>query len=47
MEELKKSPFKPVKEDINADGSSIWITTDQSVKLNIEGTNAKGESRGL
>ena len=41
LEELKKSPFKPVKEDINADGSSIWITTDQSVKLNIEGTNAK------
>ena len=33
IEELKKSPIKPVKEDINADGSSIWLTIDQSVKL--------------
>ena len=33
VEELKDSPIKPVKEDINADGSSIWLTTDQSVKL--------------
>ena len=40
VEELINSPFKPVKEDINADGSSIWMTTDQSVKLDIEGTNA-------
>ena len=40
VEELKNSPFKPVKEDINADGSSIWMTTDQSVKLDIEGSNA-------
>ena len=31
---------KPVHEDINADGSSIWMTTDQSVKLDIEGSNA-------
>ena len=40
VEELINSPFKPVKEDINADGSSIWMTTDQSVKLDIEGSNA-------
>ena len=34
VQKLKDSPKKPVKEDINADGSSIWLTTDQSVKLN-------------
>ena len=34
VQNLKESPKKPVKEDINADGSSIWLTTDQSVKLN-------------
>ena len=32
--------YRPVKEDINADGSSIWMTTDQSVNLNIDNTNA-------
>ena len=40
VENLKDSPKKPVKEDINADGSSVWITTDQSVKLDIKGSNA-------
>jgi|TARA_R110001592_G_scaffold261359_1_gene526204 hypothetical protein len=36
--------YKPVKEDINADGSSIWMTTDQSVKLDIKNTNASDHS---
>ena len=40
VQNLKDSPKKPVKEDINADGSSIWMTTDQSVKLDIKGSNA-------
>ncbi len=40
VQNLKESSKKPVKEDINADGSSIWMTTDQSVKLDIKGTNA-------
>tara|TARA_Y100000310_G_scaffold105725_1_gene104245 strand:+ start:79 stop:1704 length:1626 start_codon:yes stop_codon:yes gene_type:complete len=44
VEELKNTPNMPVKEDINADGSSIWLTTDQSVKLNIEKTNAEDHS---
>ena len=40
VQNLIDSPKKPVKEDINADGSSIWVTTDQSLKLNIETKNA-------
>lgn len=40
VQDLKNTPKKPVEEDINADGSSIWMTTDQSIKLNIKGTNA-------
>ena len=40
VQDLKESPKKPVEEDINADGSSIWMTTDQSVKLDIKGSNA-------
>ena len=40
VQNLKESPKKPVKEDINADGSSVWITTDQSIKLDIKGSNA-------
>ena len=40
VKQLKDTSSMPVKEDINADGSSIWITTDQSVKLDIKGTNA-------
>ena len=28
-------PFKPVKEDINLDGSSIWMTTDQKVDIDF------------
>lgn len=31
--EITDFPLKPVKEDINADGSSIWITTNQEVPL--------------
>ena len=38
--DLQNSPKKPVKEDINSDGSSVWITTDQSIKLDITETNA-------
>ena len=30
---LNEWPGKPVREDINNDGSSIWITTDQTVPL--------------
>jgi len=33
VEDLKNSPNKPVKEDINLDGSSIWMTTNQVVPL--------------
>ena len=42
VEDLKNDTTlkKTVKEDINADGSSLWMTTDQSVKLDIEGSNA-------
>ena len=40
VQNLKDSPSKPVNEDINADGSSVWITTDQSIKLDIKGSNA-------
>ena len=40
VQDLKNSPKKPVEEDINSDGSSIWMTTDQSVKLDIRNTNA-------
>ncbi len=42
--DVESIPYKPVKEDINADGSSIWVTTDQSVKLNIDKTNASDHS---
>jgi len=38
--DLQNSPKKPVKEDINSDGSSVWLTTDQSVNLDITNTNA-------
>ena len=40
VQNLKNTPKKPVEEDINADGSSIWMTSDQSVKLDITNTNA-------
>ncbi|MBC8428533.1 hypothetical protein H8D04_01480 [bacterium] len=40
VQNLKNSKRKPVKEDINADGSSVWITTDQSVKLDLKYSNA-------
>ena len=40
VQNLKDTEKKPVEEDINADGSSVWITTDQSIKLDIKGSNA-------
>jgi len=33
VDDLKNNANKPVTEDINADGSSLWITTDQEVSL--------------
>ena len=38
--ELPTIKDKPVNEDINLDGSSIWITTDQRVKLHLKGTKS-------
>ena len=32
---LEDDPFKPVREDINIDGSSIWMTTDQKVDIDF------------
>ncbi len=33
VDDLKDNANKPVVEDINADGSSLWVTTDQEVPL--------------
>ena len=33
VDDLKNNANKPVTEDINADGSSLWITSDQEVPL--------------
>ena len=33
VDDLKENANKPVVEDINADGSSLWVTTDQEVPL--------------
>ena len=41
VQNLKESPKKPVEEDINADGSSVWMTTDQSVKLDRTKSNSQ------
>ena len=38
--ELPTIKDKPVNEDIKLDGSSIWITTDQRVKLHFKGTKS-------
>ena len=35
VDDLKENANKPVMEDINADGSSLWITTDQEVPLEV------------
>jgi len=35
VDDLKENPNKPVVEDINADGSSIWMTSDQEVPLEV------------
>ena len=35
VDNLKDNANKPVMEDINADGSSLWITTDQEVPLEV------------
>jgi len=46
--ELPTIKDKPVNEDINLDGSSIWITTDQRVKLHLKGTKSfMGPSPGI
>ena len=36
--------LEPVEENINSDGSSIWMTTDQKVNLDIEETNGRHHS---
>ena len=43
-QELEDTNFKPAEENINSDGSSIWMTTDQKVNLDIEETNADDHS---
>ena len=35
VDDLKDNANKPVTEDINADGSSLWITSDQEVPLEV------------
>ena len=35
VDDLKENANKPVVEDINADGSSLWITSDQEVPLEV------------
>ena len=39
-EDIGEAFLEPVEEDINEDGSSIWVTTDQKVMLDISNTNA-------
>lgn len=39
-EDLGQTFLEPVEEDINKDGSSVWMTTDQKVMLDISNTNA-------
>ena len=39
-EDIGLSFLQPVEEDINEDASSIWMTTDQKVMLDISNTNA-------
>lgn len=39
--ELDEFPLRPVKEDLNEDGSSIWITTNQSTNLTYAGAPPK------
>ena len=34
------TPNKPVKEDINLDGSSIWMTTDQKIDINLDNSHS-------
>lgn len=43
-QEIEDTDYKPVEENINSDGSSIWMTTDQKVNLDIEETNADDHS---
>jgi hypothetical protein len=43
-QDLEDTNFKPVEENINSDGNSIWMTTDQKVNLDIEETNADDHS---
>ena len=34
------TPNKPVKEDINLDGSSIWMTTNQKIDINLDNSHS-------
>ena len=37
---IESIPKKPVKEDINLDGSSIWMTTDQKVDIKLDNSHS-------
>jgi len=37
---LESIPRKPVKEDINLDGSSVWMTTDQKVDIKLDNSHS-------
>tara|TARA_Y100000031_G_scaffold90396_1_gene99480 strand:+ start:62 stop:1264 length:1203 start_codon:yes stop_codon:yes gene_type:complete len=37
---LESIPRKPVKENINLDGSSIWMTTDQKVDIKLDNSHS-------
>ena len=34
------TPYKPIKEDINLDGSSIWMTTNQKVDIKLDNSHS-------
>ena len=38
---IESIPKKPVKEDINLDGSSIWMTTDQTVDIKLDNSHSE------
>ena len=39
VDDLVETPNKPVNEDIDADGSSLWMTTDEEVDLGFAATD--------
>jgi hypothetical protein len=45
---LESIPRKPVKEDINLDGSSVWMTTDQKINIKLDNAHSTfiGPERG-